>query len=286
MRWRPWLIGLATVLGASVLFGSLPNDDIVIDSAGRDELLGLLDTARTPDDWRIFFDATAHGESRWNSDVGLGDAALAPAWARMNTSQSEARASCVAYDRQRDRGRLAGSGYARSRYCFGSGGFFAMLPANAIAGAFRGSALERLDPYAVFDPRIAVVMAVDYARRLLGWSAFKQNPTWLTLRVGWSNPSLMADPAFRAKVRQRFTKSLRAIGVSPSWMDRRVTSMGWYPGARTLFGAFTGREVAGPEADPRDDYIDEIPEWRDVPEPDTAVASIAAALLSGGRANG
>lgn len=281
MRWRPWVIGLATVLGASLLFGSQP--DVPVDSAGRDELLDLLDQSQAPGDWQTFFDATAHGESRWNSDVGLGDAALAPTWARMNTSQSEARASCVAYDRHRDRGRFAASGYSRARYCFGSGGFFAMLPANAIAGAFRKTPLERLDPYAVFDPRIAVVMALDYARRLLGWSQFKQDPTWLTLRVGWSNPSLMGNADFRAKVRKRFAKSLRAIGVSPSWMDRRVSSMGWYRGALPVFGALTGREVAAPEAEPRDEFIDEIPEWRDEGETNNPLATIAAALLSGGR---
>lgn len=285
MRWRPWLVGLATVLAASVLLGgSAPPQPP--SSAGRDELLGMLRRSGATQDWRTFLDATAHGESRWNSDVGLGDASLAPAWARMNRSAGEARASCIAYDRQRARGYLEGSGYNRARYCFGSGGYFAMLPANAIAGAFRGTTLERLDPYAVFDPRLAVVMAIDYARRLLGWSQFRANPTWLTLRVGWSNPSLMADPAFRAKVRARFAKSLRAIGVSASFMDRRVSTLGWYPGALSLYSALTGKQASELPEVKRADYLDEVPPWRGLEEAAAAPVTIASLLLQPGGADG
>ncbi len=233
-RLVPWAVGLATFLAAAVAFGAPYEREP--STQGRNELLGWLNRAGMPNDWIVFFDAASHGESRWNSDVGLGDPALVPAWVRMNVSKGEARAACRAYDRQVERGKLPAGD---RRWCFGSGGYFAMLPANAEIGAF-GTDFGEPGPYDLFDPPKAVVMAVAYAKRLRGWSSFRADPTWLTLRVGWSNPSKMADREFRAKVRERFARSLRKAGYPASFMDRRVSAMGWYPGARQLLARLTG----------------------------------------------
>ena len=192
---------------------------------GAADLYGVLDEMGAPDDWKTFLAAVAHRESRFDN--------LAE-----NTSTTEAAAARRAFDRQRDRGRFSSSPWPDSAYTFGSGGWYGLLPANALE-AFSGTDLENMDPReAIHDPITSTIMALAYARRLFGWAAF--DGTWLGLRVGWANPSKMGDPDFVAEVRGRFRKDLEAIGASPSFMDREVSSVGGLPDSETLFHMLKG----------------------------------------------
>lgn len=185
--------------------------------AFQQEILGQLGT---PSEWSTFLEVVAYGESRF--DPGA-----------QNTTAGEAAAAARAYGYSRGKGRLADSPWPESAYTWGSGGWYGMLPAYAVA-AWRGTDLENLDPReVVHDPILSTIAALEYARRVMAWAAF--DGTWLSLRVGWANPSKLGDPAFVAKIRGHLTKHLQAIGVPPSWMHGRVRPMTGYPGAVALY---------------------------------------------------
>lgn len=222
VRWLPAvaLLGGLLLVSQSAGASTYPTGKPSVGGRGAlEETLGLLGT---PDGWRTFLTAVAYRESRFSL-------------AAENTTSGEAAAAARAYRYSRERGRLASSPWPASAYSWGSGGWYGMLPAYAMA-AWHGTDLENLDPRAaVHDPIVASIMALEYARRIQGWATF--DGTWLGLRVGWSNPSLMGNPEFVAKVRARFASDLEALGIAPSWMNRRIQSMTGYPGALELYNA-------------------------------------------------
>ena len=226
MKVLPLVIGVGVLLiagSAAANDGGYPTGPP--SRAGHAELLGVVDNMGAPREWGTFFAAVAYWESKFNN--------LAE-----NTSTGEAAAAKRAYDRAIDKGRLDGSPWPASAYTFGSGGWYGMIPANGMK-AFHGTDLELLDPRAaVHDPVTSTIMAIEYARRIFGWAAF--DGTWLSLRVGFANPSKMGDPDFVAKVRGRFAESLRAIGAPESFMHERVVSLSGYPGAEALFYEMKG----------------------------------------------
>ena len=186
-------------------------------SGGQVDLREMCSDAGLDAAWTIFFEAVAAHESGFDNLAGMGNPATAPAWAAINASEREAAAAATAY--QRNSEALRQCPWAADRYGFGSGGWFALIPANAVA-AFRGTSEECIDPWAVFDQAASLVMAIEMARRLRSWKTF--NGTWLSLRAGWDDPSRMATPAYMA---DRFKESLEQVGADASFMYDRVTPL-------------------------------------------------------------
>ena len=182
--------------------------------------------------WSMFFEATAKNESGFNELAGLGKPELFPPWSEPNTRASvsvqnnEADAATRAYERNKE--HLSGCGWPKSRYTFGSGGWFAMLPANAVMQAPRGNPMRCIDPWEIFDPAVSVVFALGMARGLTNWRNFKTEPTFGNLRVGWGNPSSMGkqDRLQGARTSSRgFASRLAELGFDPDLFDHPVVPM-------------------------------------------------------------
>lgn len=165
---------------------------------------GLAAEAGLPSAWGDFLALVAWRESKGNAQARNDDA-------------NEAEAAAQAYERNRE--RFAGCGYPASTYTFGSGGWFGMLPANALAQL--GDDHRCLPPSSVFEPRVAIAMAVGFARGLMGWRRYQQVPTWLNLRAMWGWPAKGGDPAYLAKARPTFQEDARDVGLPASWLDGR-----------------------------------------------------------------
>lgn len=188
-------------------------------------MAAIVDTVRAtgaPSPWETYLSAVGRRESRFNTDA-------------LNDSGVDRAGALRAYDRQRDRGYLAGTNRDEWGY---TGGWFGLMPANVIVGAYGGTDLESMSPTAIFDPDIATLLALHYAYRLSRWSNY--DGTWLGLRVGWKNPGAMDDPAVRAAVAKRFAADLAAIGAPESFMHQRVPGWDWYPGAVNLYYQMAG----------------------------------------------
>lgn len=162
----------------------------------QDELRWYLEEAGLAPEWVLYFEAVAANESNFKSYVGLGDPALYPSWAKPSVNaplwrqENEHEAAITAYKRNED--RFLNCGYPTEAYTFGSGGWFALLPGNGLK-AFFGTSLQCLDPYFVFSKGASVVMAIEMARRLMGWKRWKEARTFANLRTGWKNPTSMGD---------------------------------------------------------------------------------------------
>jgi hypothetical protein len=78
------------------------------------------------------------------------------------------------------------------------------------------------------DPVLSTIVAAYCVSRALKQA---DEPTWLAVRRWWKYPSLVddsnnADPISQG-IRERFAKALNRIGVSPSFMDKKVSSKNW-----------------------------------------------------------
>lgn len=125
----------------------------------------------------------------------------------------------------------------------GDGGISIGLYQMQANSAFRANnGLEHLRPRAntiLRDPTKATILAADYA--VAGIKRARQQGNrgdWLAVRRWWANPSLVHDDSETAsahspKVRERFTKALRAVGVPTSFMERRPNVSG-YPGVEQV----------------------------------------------------
>jgi hypothetical protein len=217
-------VGLLLVAGtASADPAGYPTDDP--DEDGYTLLAEILEVSGMSASWRTFFTAAARRESRFNPNTE-------------NRKSSEAAAAKRAYSYSVEKGRLQESPYGASSYTWGSGGWWGMFPAYGMA-AFEGTELATIDPRAALhDPVTSLVMALEYARRIQRWAAF--DGTWLSLRVGWANPSKMGDPEFVARVAERFAEDLRAIGAPERFMHRTIDGMAWYPGPIDLYNYLRG----------------------------------------------
>ncbi len=223
---------------------------------GLQELEHIMGAAGLPEDWRIFLAAIAHRESKWHSNVGLGpnDHPGRPPWLRPSKSSArlqrgEAAAACSAYRSNYNR-RFRQSPWPEERYCFGSGGYFGMLPAYGVINGFYATPemIPEVDPWAVADPIPSVVMAVGFARGLMRWRQFQQGGgTFAALAIGWGRPARMRNARTDHKRRQSFARHLRALGVDPSFMDRKVPHLNLPKGGHLLaliYEALDYREVA------------------------------------------
>jgi len=204
------------------------------DAAGLDELAAVMDAAHVPGDWQVFFAVIAYRESKWHSDVGLGpnNAPGRPPWLRdskapVRLREAEAAAACRGYERNRAK-YFANAPWSAARYCWGSGGFFGLLPAFGVISGFRATPelIAQIDPWGVADPVVGFVMAVGFARGLMGWKQFRAGgSTWLALATGWGEPGKMGDRAAQDKRRKKFAEALDLLGVPRSFMDRQVSPL-------------------------------------------------------------
>ena len=159
-----------------------------------------------------FAEATAWNESRGNPDA-------------TNTSRSEAASAARGYDRNLE--RYGNSGFPRSRYVWGSGGWFGLLPSTALADR----AWNNTDPLLVRDRVASVVLLAALAQRVVR-NHFSNIPAehrnWLTIRRfmasnarGYDYLEQMKGTAGR---RERFARDYKAVGLNPSNMFRRITA--------------------------------------------------------------
>lgn len=193
---------------------------------GQEELRYLMEWAFLDPQWMAFLECQAKRESGFNNFRGLGLPELFPEWAKptdtnFQTQQNEADAAAKGYERNK---YLHDCPWPRSRYVFGSGGWFGLLPATGVA-VFRNTRYACIDPWSVFDPPASLVMAMGYADGLQNWKGFKKEPTWLNLRVGWGNPSKMGNPSSMANVESKFGDRLESLGYPRSLMYNTVTPL-------------------------------------------------------------
>lgn len=209
---------------------SLPLPDLVTGPPalmryGQEDLSYFLEERGLDEEWATFFEAVAAGESGFNNLAGRGDPnGAVPDLAEINEDSRESAAAEVAFERNE---YLASCPWPAAAYTFGSGGWFAQIPANALR-AYKGTELECLHPWYVFDPLFSIDMAVAQAKRLMRWSAFQESPHWITLRTGWGSPSSMDDEDAllrMAEGKYKFGDRLVEIGADPDLMFEEVTDL-------------------------------------------------------------
>lgn len=221
MPWWIWLIVAGVLSGAASTASASPGVELGKGTAQLGLLREMVARAGLDSDWAAFFGAVAHHESTWYASAH-------------NGSPGERAASRKAYERNAS--QLAGCGHPASEYEFGSGGWYGLIPANAIVGAFRGTSAICIDPRKVFDPWASTLMAIAYAKNLQGWKSFQRSDrSWLALNRGWVVPGAMDIE--RPKTDRKFLAGLRAQGIPEAFAARTVTAMpdNWH--AYTHLGA-------------------------------------------------
>jgi hypothetical protein len=229
---EPLAIGALAVAGVAALaMGSRGGSSFVVSEdysklppvkkQGQADLRVLCQMAGLSPNWSMFFEATALNESGFNNLRGLGDPSMYPGWARPNLRAShslQVNEQEKAERAYRNNSYLKKCKWDAERYTFGSGGWFAMLPAFGVY-AFKGTSMECIDPYDVFEKEASLVMAIEFARRTMRRSAFKKNPKYGVLRVGWGLPSGMGDQSRLAASRTKkngFSGRLEQLGYDKS----------------------------------------------------------------------
>jgi len=167
-----------------------------------DAVRGLAREAGLAEEWADFFAFVAWRESKGNP-------------AARNSSETEAEKAAESYDRNVH--RLGECGHPRSAYVFGSGGWFGFLPAVGLTQL--GPEYRCLPPSSVFEPRVAVAMAVGFARGLMRWKRFQEVPTWLNLRLMWGSPSDGGDAEALRLARDKYEADSQDVGLDPEWLD-------------------------------------------------------------------
>lgn len=173
-----------------------------------------------PPEWAELFTLVARGESGGDTKRMLGIPTGAPPWAKGGGSSKveklEAKAACDVFATGKK--HVGDCGWNPTDYCFGSGGLFAMLPMSGLKAFWSDPLLRCLHPWSVFDERIAMVMAYQFAWRLTQRAGYKG--TVVSLRRGWGIPGDMGNipPAKREKWGQH----AQDIGHAPSWLDSKL----------------------------------------------------------------
>lgn len=221
MFWLALMVAIM-VLGGEDSGGS---GSVVGSSAGYARIRELAKQAGLSELHTNFLLLVARGESGGNNLRGLGIPELFPTGTipTKNAGQAgvnEARAARAAY--QQNIKRFEGCPWPAEAYGFGSGGWFAFLPAYGLAQFPRDSGLRCLPPSAVFDPVASFCMAIGFARSLQGWSGFKEVPTVLNLRGGWGRPGQMGKPERLANIRDRYARQAQSIGLPAGFVDQQL----------------------------------------------------------------
>lgn len=182
--------------------------------------------AGLPDDWATFFALAAWRESKGNPNA-------------KNDSDSEAAAAAKAYRRNAD--DFEACGYGEDAYEY-SGGWFGIMPANGLEQL--PASLRCLPPSAVFDPVVALAMAVGFARGLMRWDQYEAEPTWLNLRAMWGWPAMGGDAEYLEGRRPEYEEDAAEIGIPASWIDRRPPPLTVTPSQVLERLGFDERKVA------------------------------------------
>lgn len=195
------------------------------ENEGQETIRALSQAAGLDASWTKFLEAAAAGESGFNNLVARGVQNGAPSWAKVVVKQKDADKAMVAYERNEE--KYQGCGWSASRYAFGSGGWWQLLPANGLA-AFWGTSEQCMDPWAVFDPAPSMTMILHYLKRIQSYSKFKAVPTWGNLRVGMRSVSYLGREDELERQRTGTNKlgdRLEQLGYDRSFVDESVTPM-------------------------------------------------------------
>ena len=159
-----------------------------------------------------FAEAAAWNESKLNAEA-------------VNTSRSEAAAAARGYDGNLN--RYGSSPFPRSRYVWGSGGWFGFLPSTALADR----AWNNEDPLLVRDRVGSVVLLAAFVQRVVRnhfGNLPVQHRNWLTIRRfmgsnrrGYDFNEELEGTAGR---RKRFARDYEAVGLEPDLMFQRVSA--------------------------------------------------------------
>ena len=152
-----------------------------------------------------------------------------------NQSTSEVGYSCSLW-RHNANTRYKNSSYGEADFCIGTGGWFGLMPATALANP----EFHNANPQLIFDPNASVVLFADFVRRVKK-GFFAKLPsserTWLAVRRFMSSIAVGLDwQETRQRsldVKRRFKSDLIARGIDPNFMYRTV-SIGSWPGAAVL----------------------------------------------------
>lgn len=203
-----------------------------------------------------FATAAAQGESRGNNLTGLGESqGILPSNVELNSgtnlSQREADASCAGWEGARSRGFYQNNTYDWRYWCFGSGGWFGLLPSTGLSAGGTQGPFADASPFVVFDPIPSMVMMADFVKRVVKGPSFQNLPygeqTWLAVRRGMAASSLIGDYAEEktrsTQVRERLEDALVAVDIDPDFMWTRP-EVGEYPGAANLLDWLNQHQAA------------------------------------------
>lgn len=189
-----------------------------------------------------FATAAAFTESRGDNLMARGlNLGVLPPNAKLNEAEHDSQAACNLWEGARSRGYYQGNSYGRAYWCFGSGGWFQLLPGTGLSAGGPDGPYAESSPFTVFDPIESVVMIADFAKRVIRSNRFRDLPygeqNWLAVRRGMAASSLVPDydesTPRSVKVRERFARALVETGSDPDFMWTRAEE-GDYPGAAAL----------------------------------------------------
>lgn len=169
--------------------------------------------------------AASHRESRWNNKA---------------VNPDDGPGACRFYRRVKDE-YFVNNPSPEAQWCFGSGGWFGQLPANA---ATSDAIFWNESPYMIFDPAKSTAAWTARLRRtvLRHWDELPpEHRNWLSLRRSmrsmlafWDYDESNDAETGSAGVRKRLAEDLEAIGVDPDFMYEPV-HLGPYPGTAAVY---------------------------------------------------
>lgn len=178
---------------------------------------------------------------------GLANFGRALAWSRSrfdnkHVNRGRSMEACQAYLELREL-VFVDNPYAEPQWCWGSGGWYDFIPAEALAN----STFAGRDPKLVFDPSASTAMLAELVHAIID-EYFPSLPpdqrTWLAIRRGLEGPDVILDfeesspTSGSAAVRADFAVELERAAVDPSFASHLV-SPGPYPGTTAVWHALS-----------------------------------------------
>lgn len=169
--------------------------------------------------------AASHRESRWNNKV---------------VNPKDGPGACKFYRRVKG-DQLVHNTHPEPQWCFGSGGWYGQLPANA---ATSDPIFWESSPYMIFSPSQSTAAWTARMRKTVRkyWDDLPpEHRNWLSLRRSmrsleafWDYNEANDAGTGSAGVRKRLAADLEAIGVDPNFMYQPV-NLGPYPGTKAVY---------------------------------------------------